>query len=227
MWQEKENTLYKKFTFKDFNEAFAFIQEVGLVSEKYQHHPKWSNEYNIVEVWLTTHDAGSVVTGKDRQLADEFDRLAVNSKERLDLPKVPSGKAKLYGDGGSRGNPGPAAYGFVILGADDNVIKQEGVYIGDTTNNQAEYQSLKEGLESALDMGITELEVYMDSQLVINQVMGIYKVKNMELKPHYDRIKELEKRFDSISFTHVPREMNKLADAMVNQALDARKNEML
>jgi ribonuclease HI len=222
MWQEKDNALYKKFSFKSFAEAFTFMQEVALVAEKRQHHPRWTNEYNVVEIWLSTHDAGDTVTDKDEQLAAEIDRLALEDKGDPETPQLNITKAKLFGDGGSRGNPGPAAYGYVILDMDDKVVKQEGVYIGDTTNNQAEYQSLKYGLESALALGVKELEVYMDSQLVINQINGLYKVRNQELKPHYERIKILTQEFDNISFTHVPRELNKLADAMVNQALDAR-----
>jgi ribonuclease HI len=222
MWQETKQGLYKKFSFKSFTEAFTFMQEVALVAEKRQHHPRWTNEYNVVEIWLSTHDAGDTVTEKDEQLAAEIDRLALEDKGDSEASPLNITKAKLFGDGGSRGNPGPAAYGYVILDMDDKVVKQEGVYIGDTTNNQAEYQSLKYGLESALALGVKELEVYMDSQLVINQINGLYKVRNQELKPHYERIKTLAQEFDHISFTHVPREMNKLADAMVNQALDAR-----
>ena len=75
MWQEKNNTLYRKFEFKDFSEAFAFMTRVALVAEKMNHHPKWTNVWNTVEVWLSTHDAGDVVTDKDRKLADKIDAL--------------------------------------------------------------------------------------------------------------------------------------------------------
>jgi 4a-hydroxytetrahydrobiopterin dehydratase len=75
MWQEKNNTLYQKFEFKDFSEAFAFMTRVALVAEKMNHHPKWTNVWNTVEVWLSTHDAGDVVTDKDRKLADKIDAL--------------------------------------------------------------------------------------------------------------------------------------------------------
>lgn len=198
------------------------MQQVALIAERVQHHPKWMNEYNMVEIWLSTHEAGDSITEKDEQLAAQIDGLLLDRETTADDIHIGATSAKLYGDGGSRGNPGPAAYGYVILDMDDNVIKEEGVYVGETTNNQAEYQSLKFGLESALALGIKELEVYMDSQLVINQINGLYKIKNAELKPHYERIKILAQEFDKISFTHVPRELNKLADAMVNQALDAR-----
>ena len=74
-WEEKENSLYRKFTFKDFNEAFAFMTRVALIAEKMDHHPKWTNVWNTVEVWLSTHDAGNTVTDRDRKLAQRIDAL--------------------------------------------------------------------------------------------------------------------------------------------------------
>jgi 4a-hydroxytetrahydrobiopterin dehydratase len=75
MWQEIDNTLYKKFEFKDFSEAFAFMTRVALIAEKMDHHPRWTNVWNTVEIWLNTHDAGDVVTVKDRKLAEKIDAL--------------------------------------------------------------------------------------------------------------------------------------------------------
>jgi len=75
MWEEKENSLYRKFEFKDFSQAFSFITGVALAAEKMDHHPRWSNIYNVVEIWLNTHDAGDVVTEKDRKLAKLIDGL--------------------------------------------------------------------------------------------------------------------------------------------------------
>ncbi len=74
-WEEKENSLYRKFEFKDFNEAFAFMTRVALIAEKMDHHPKWTNVYNKVEVWLSTHDAGNTVTDRDRKLAQRIDAI--------------------------------------------------------------------------------------------------------------------------------------------------------
>ncbi|HYH75557.1 MAG TPA: ribonuclease HI family protein [Candidatus Saccharimonadales bacterium] len=130
-------------------------------------------------------------------------------------------EAKLYADGGSRGNPGPSASGFVILDMDDNVVLRRGEYLGVTTNNQAEYQALRLGLEQAKKMGIRELHVFMDSLLVVNQMRGIFKVKNRDLWPIHDATSLLSKEFRRVTFSHVPRELNKLADAQVNEALDA------
>jgi ribonuclease HI len=94
------------------------------------------------------------------------------------------------------------------------------VYLGVTTNNQAEYTALKLGLEAALKAGAREVDVYMDSLLVVNQMRGIFKIKNRDLWPVHDAIKELVVKFAKVHFTHVPREHNKLADAAVNRALD-------
>lgn len=130
-------------------------------------------------------------------------------------------KAKLFADGGSRGNPGPSASGFVLVDMNDKVIVENGLYMGVTTNNQAEYQALKIGLEEALKRGIQELDVYMDSMLVVNQMKGVYKVKNKDLLAVHQTVVDLVRQFSKVHFTHVPREFNKHADAMVNQVLDA------
>lgn len=129
-------------------------------------------------------------------------------------------EAKLYADGGSRGNPGPSASGFAIMGMDDQIVVKKGVYLGVTTNNQAEYQALKLGLEEAAAMGVRQLHVYMDSMLVVNQMTGAFKVKNRDLWPIHESIKQLAGKFAHVSYTHVPRELNKIADAEVNEALD-------
>ncbi|HLZ14508.1 MAG TPA: reverse transcriptase-like protein [Candidatus Saccharimonadales bacterium] len=128
---------------------------------------------------------------------------------------------KLYADGGSRGNPGPSASGFAILDAHDQVVVKKGVYLGVTTNNQAEYQALKLGLEEALRMHARVVSVYMDSLLVVNQMSGIFKIKNRDLWPIHMAVEQLVPQFKRVSFTHVPRELNKIADAAVNEALDA------
>lgn len=126
----------------------------------------------------------------------------------------------VYADGGSRGNPGPSASGYIIMDQDENVLVDKGVYLGVTTNNQAEYQALKLALEEAVEMGAKNVSVRLDSLLVVNQMKGVFKVSNRELWPVHDAIKKLAAHFQHISYTHVPRELNKLADAAVNRALD-------
>lgn len=141
---------------------------------------------------------------------------AIQDKDVTDLTEV-----KMYADGGSRGNPGPSASGYALLLMDDTVVFQGGNYLGVTTNNQAEYNGLKMGLDEAALRGAKIVHVYMDSLLVINQMKGVYKVKNMELAPVHQAIKQSLNRFQKVTFTHVPRELNKLADSMVNETLDA------
>jgi ribonuclease HI len=127
---------------------------------------------------------------------------------------------KMFADGGSRGNPGPSASGFAIFDMADKLVVKKSLYLGITTNNQAEYQSLKLGLEEALRMRVRIVHVHMDSLLVVNQMLGIFKVKNRDLWPIYTAIKELAGQFKSVTFRHVPRALNKVADAAVNEALD-------
>lgn len=129
---------------------------------------------------------------------------------------------KLYADGGSRGNPGPSASGYVLLDMDDKIIIENGLYLGVTTNNQAEYHALRIGLEEAHKRGARVVHVYMDSMLVVNQIKGIFKVRNRDLAPVNLGIKQYLSNFERVEFTHVPRELNKLADAMVNEVLDER-----
>jgi ribonuclease HI len=129
-------------------------------------------------------------------------------------------EAKLYTDGGSRGNPGDSACAFVICEMDDTVVEKSGYYMGMATNNQAEYYGMIKGLERGRDLGIDKVNLFSDSQLVVNQMNGFYKVKNQELTPLHHQLKELAQSFEKISFTHVPRELNKIADKEVNRILD-------
>lgn len=131
----------------------------------------------------------------------------------------------IYSDGGSRGNPGPSASGFVIMNDQEHVIHEGGMYLGVTTNNQAEYHGVRLGLEKALEMGAKTVDFRIDSLLVVNQVNGLYTIKNRELWPINERIRELVTKFDKVTFTHVKREFNQLADGMVNKILDARTVE--
>lgn len=131
----------------------------------------------------------------------------------------------IYSDGGSRGNPGPSASGFVVMNAQEHVVHEGGMYLGITTNNQAEYHGVRLGLEKALEMGARTVDFRIDSLLVVNQMNGIYTIKNRELWPIHERIKELVKKFDKVTFTHVKREFNQLADGMVNKILNAHANQ--
>jgi ribonuclease HI len=130
-------------------------------------------------------------------------------------------KAKLFTDGGARGNPGPAAFGYVLEAADGTVLDARGEKIGIATNNVAEYSALIAGLEAALERGITELEVVSDSELVVKQMRGEYKVKNEALRALSLQATRLARQLDKVAYTAVKREHNELADQLVNEALDA------
>lgn len=130
-------------------------------------------------------------------------------------------QATIFSDGGSRGNPGPSAAGFVVIGANQEVLAQGGEYLGITTNSQAEYHGVRLGLEAALSHGLRRVDFCIDSMLVVNQMNGLYKIKNRELWPIHERIRELMAHFDKVIFSHVPRERNQLADGIVNKTLDA------
>ena len=134
----------------------------------------------------------------------------------------------MYTDGGSRGNPGPAAFGYVIKDADGNVLKRQGETIGTATNNEAEYQAIIAALKKAKQMlgkeklKRTHIEIRMDSQLAVEQLSGRYKIENEKLQPLFMEIWNLRVELGgNISFMHIPREKNKAADRLVNEALDA------
>ena len=128
-----------------------------------------------------------------------------------------------YTDGGSRGNPGPSASGYVIMDSHKQILAEGGEYLGITTNNQAEYQAVRKALEMCIELGARNVDFFIDSQLVVKQMSGEYKIKNKDLWPIHEKIKELAASIDSVTYTHVYREDNKLADAKVNEVLDARE----
>lgn len=131
----------------------------------------------------------------------------------------------IFSDGGSRGNPGPSAAGYIVLNGAQEVIAQGGEYLGITTNNQAEYHGVRIGLERAIELKYKRVDFKIDSMLVVNQMKGYYKIKNRELWPIHERICELMKQFEKVTFNHVMREFNQLADGMVNKTLDEHMNE--
>ena len=129
-------------------------------------------------------------------------------------------RARLFTDGGARGNPGPAAYGFVLEAEDGTVLAAEGEAIGVATNNVAEYSGLVAGLEKALELGVDELEVVSDSELLVKQMQGEYRVKNEALRELNDEANFLERKLGRVRYRAVRREHNELADKLVNEALD-------
>ncbi len=140
-------------------------------------------------------------------------------------PHALPAEATLFADGGARGNPGPAASGAVLVGATGEILAEVGLYLGIATNNVAEWTALCIGLETALERGIRRLAVRLDSELVVKQINGEYRVKHAGLQSLYRRARGLLREFESIDVAHVPRSSNKLADRLVNRVLDEAKEK--
>lgn len=129
-------------------------------------------------------------------------------------------KLKIYSDGGARGNPGPAGIGVVLYDENDDIVAEISEYIGETTNNQAEYRACLAGIKKAKELGAVEVDFFLDSELVVKQLNREYKVKNKDLAPLFMQIYNLSMDFGKITFTHIRRELNKEADRLANEAMD-------
>jgi len=129
-------------------------------------------------------------------------------------------EATLFADGGSRGNPGPAASGAVLVDGQGEVLDEVGLYLGIATNNVAEWTALCIGLERAQERGIRRIAVRMDSELVVKQMLGQYRVKHADLQPLHRRATSLARTFEMVDIKHIPRKQNALADRLVNDVLD-------
>ena len=136
-------------------------------------------------------------------------------------------KVTIFTDGGSRGNPGPAAGAYVLVDENGINIGGKGVFIGKATNNVAEYTGMLEGIEAASTMGVKELKLFSDSELMVKQIKGIYRVKSPTLKPLHTQIMELLKTFDKWQIKHVYRENNKDSDQLANDAMDKKQDVVL
>jgi ribonuclease HI len=130
-------------------------------------------------------------------------------------------KVIAYADGASRGNPGPSALGAIVYDEAGRELHRASRALGRGTNNQAEYRAAIAALEAALGLGASEVELRMDSELVVRQLSGRYRVKNPGLIPLHKRILDLRTRFRRVEVRHIPRAQNKVADALANQALDS------
>lgn len=128
----------------------------------------------------------------------------------------------INSDGGARGNPGPAGAGIIVRDPSGEIVARGGAYLGEVTNNIAEYEALLWGLRAARALGAERVRVLADSELVVKQLNGLYKVKNEGLKPLFCAAQELRRGFAAAEFVHVRREENAEADAMANEAMDAR-----
>lgn len=130
----------------------------------------------------------------------------------------------IYTDGGARGNPGPAGLGVAIYDADRNLLRTVKKFLGVKTNNQAEYQAVIAALEEAKKLDATVISFFLDSELVVRQLRGEYKIKNSAIAPLAHKVLMLLKSFERVDFSHVPRQQNKIADRLVNEAIDEGVN---
>lgn len=200
--------------FTDFDQAMMFVKFVAKLSRSKETYPTITIAQEQVN--LAYQDEP-----ESRDCMKEIEAFISSEQvNTVEQRTTPSGQCQLYTDGGSRGNPGPSASGFVLLDSEGIELARGGDYLGITTNNQAEYQSLRVGVEKALELGIRKLKVSMDSMLVVNQIKGTYKVKNRDLWPIYESIKTSINKLEEFEICHVPRELNKIADSIVNQILD-------
>lgn len=134
-----------------------------------------------------------------------------------------SNELKIYTDGGSRGNPGPAAFGVAITDESGRVLGKYSKYLGETTNNQAEYQAIHFALSKAKEMKANEVEIYSDSELIVNQLNQNYKIKNQDLGVWFLKIWNLRQEIGKVRFIYVPRSENREADRLVNRELDKKR----
>lgn len=132
-------------------------------------------------------------------------------------------KLIIFTDGGARGNPGPSGIGAVLYDENKVMVAEISEYLGVATNNQAEYKALIAALKKAIELGASELDCYLDSELVVKQLKREYKVKNQDLAPLFLMIHNLSLNFKKITYTHIPRERNKEADRLANEAMDRGK----
>ncbi|OYX53364.1 hypothetical protein B7Y92_03220 [Candidatus Saccharibacteria bacterium 32-50-13] len=225
--------LYDAVTYIDHDDrAIQYLVLVYLVSLAPGHHVinlsghyskyEWKSFKNIQQEEVT--DLTSLLLGiiQHQSITDE---LVVEENKIVD--EITSNDViTVYSDGGSRGNPGPSAAGFVIVNGQQEMVEQGGEYLGITTNSVAEYHGVRLGLERALELGYKRIDFRVDSMMIVNQMNGTYTIKNRELWPIHERIRGLIRQFEMVKFSHVKREFNQLADGMVNKTLDARAKQI-
>jgi ribonuclease HI len=166
------------------------------------------------ERWRAEYGGATAVAYDDKVVIQGADPSKLQGVLRED-----GGRAHVYFDGAARGNPGPAAVGWVVV-TSDGIVAEGGKRIGRATNNQAEYEALRQALEVAADHGFDEVDVRGDSELIVKQVRGEYDTNDPELREYRIDVRELLTNFEDWSLSHVPREINDRADELANEALD-------
>ena len=194
----------------------------GKISLSHRHNRfHWmqlSNENHTISLRYSADLLISILQGQDKS-------LGMGSSDTYS--RVPAGIASditIFADGGSRGNPGPSAVGFVVMDQTKRILHEGGSFIGNANNNYAEYQALKHALEYAIRADIKNLDIKMDSMLVVNQINGVYSIKNQELIDINKACLNLMEKFEKITLRYIPREYNSLADGVVNRILDEQNS---
>lgn len=181
----------------------------------------WQSVSDIQQNILT--DLTQLLLGIIQQ--EKITEISIDTVIKVDDSKATNSDAIIYADGGSRGNPGPSASGYVIMNDQQEILSRGNEYLGITTNTQAEYHGVRLGLEKARELGLKKIDFRLDSMLVVNQMNGVYAIKSRDLWPINERIRNLVSHFEQVTFRHVPRELNQLADGEVNQALDTHETK--
>lgn len=190
-------------------------EAINVVSERYSAY-KWTAISDIGNVPLEEATMMVLQISNSKGIVPSERLIRVDDKQVAPA----SDMATIYTDGGSRGNPGPSGVGYYIVGPDGREIKRGGLFLGMSNSRLAEYYGLKTGIDQAIELGLKRVNFISDSLMLVNQMNGIYKVKNRDLlQVHSDVLEALEK-LDSYSFTHVPRSKNVEADAEVNRVID-------
>lgn len=228
----KTAQLFDVVTYIDHDDRdIQYAIVVYIVEPAKGHHTlRLSGNYDKYQWQVAGNAQQQTVTDLTQLLLGIIQQKEITDKDSRIVAENTSSKstnvdAIVYTDGGSRGNPGPSASGYVVMNTHQEVITKGGEYLGITTNNQAEYHGVRLGLEKARELGFSTIEFRLDSMLVVNQMNGVYTIKNRELWPIHERIRELMTHFAKVGFQHVPREFNQLADAEVNKILDAHSHD--
>lgn len=174
----------------------------------------------IEKLNITREDARAVLKGLIKE--PERDLFGGLAEKKAPRARYKTGAYAIYVDGASRGNPGKAGAGAVIKDPEGRIVKKLKKYLGITTNNAAEYQAIITALEAAKELGLESIKVYADSELMVKQINGVYKVRSEDLRPLFDRAKLLLKSFKEHKVTHIYREENSIADSLANEAIDTR-----
>jgi len=176
------------------------------------------------EPLASTVDEFSVKRERLQRLLERVADLVDEEPTAANLAGLPKNlnRLRVYSDGAARGNPGPSGAGAVLVDPRGRVVERLGKYLGVQTNNFAEYTALILGLQRARELGVDEVEVFADSELMIRQLSGRYQVKSPSLRPLYEQARGILNEFSRFKLVHVPREMNQAADEMSNKAIDER-----